>query len=193
MVVRERGWWWQLHRWAVNDVAPGVPHPSAGRTSSNRGWLNKRVLRVLQEVCVAKDSQDYSRVKFMQPEPQSMSQQLNVPLSLTSSVVVPNVTTSQKTALCRVLRRILRSANMLAWQRQAYFCLVRVVRSSPHKLHKVFDQAARAANLVDRKPVCYCHAQRGMLEGLREGTWLWCQSLCRHPMVKYCDRATACQ
>ena len=45
---------------------------------------------MLHELRIAEDSQDYSRVKFLQSQLQAMTQQLNVPLSLTSSAVIPN-------------------------------------------------------------------------------------------------------
>ena len=66
--VRERGLWWQLSRWVVNDVAPGVPDPCAGHTSCTEGRLNKQVLRVLHELGCAQDFQDCRRVTFLQVE-----------------------------------------------------------------------------------------------------------------------------
>ena len=162
--VRERAWWWQLRRWAVNDIPPGIPDPAAGITSSARGWMNQKVLRVLRELRSARDSHDYARAKFLQAELQAMAQELQVPLNLTSAVVVPDVTIPQKTAICSVLRRVLRTTDMKAWQRQAYARLIRVVRSSPNKLHTVFDRAAKKADLGATRPDCCCHKQRDRLE-----------------------------
>ena len=99
----------------------------------------------------------------MQVALQNMAQQLNVPLSHTSSIVVPTVTGPRKTAICRVLRRILRSTGLKAWQRQAYFQLIRLVRSSPQKLHTVFDRSARNADLQASESVCHCHEMEPVL------------------------------
>ena len=162
--VRERAWWWQLRRWVVNDIPPGIPDPTAGITSSARGWMNRKLLRVLRELRSAQDSHDYARAKFLQAKLQDMAQELQVPLNLTSAVIVPDVTIPQKTAICGVLRRVLRTTDMQAWQRQAYARLIRVVRSSPNKLHTVFDRAAKKADLGATRPECCCHKQRGRLD-----------------------------
>ena len=90
--VRERARWWQLRRWAVNDIPPGVPDPTAGVTSSARGWMNQKLLRVLRELRSAQDSHNYARAKFLQAELQDMAKDLQVPLNLTSAVIVPDVT-----------------------------------------------------------------------------------------------------
>ena len=162
--VRERAWWWQLRRWVVNDIPPGIPDPAAGVTSSARGWMNQKVLRVLRELRSAQDIHDYARAKFLQAELQNTAQELQVPLNLTSAVVVPDVTIPQKTAICRVLRRVRRTTDMKAWQRQAYARLIRVVQSSPNKLHTGFDRAAKKVDLGATRPECCCHKQRDRLE-----------------------------
>ena len=77
--VRERAWWWQLRRWAINDIPPGIPDPAAGITSYARGWMNQKVLRVLRELRSAQDSHDYARAKFLQAELQDMARDLQVP------------------------------------------------------------------------------------------------------------------
>ena len=41
--IRECQWRWQLRRWAVNDVAPGIPDPGSSEPKNARGWLNRKV------------------------------------------------------------------------------------------------------------------------------------------------------
>ena len=53
-----------------------------------------------------------------------------------------------------------------AWQRQAYSRLIGVVRSSPNKLHTVFDRAAKKADLGTARPECCCHQQCDRLENV---------------------------
>ena len=154
--VRESAWWWQLRRWAVNDIPPGIPDPAVGVTSSARGWMNQKVLRVLRELRSAHDIHNYARAKFLQAELQKMGRELQVPLNLASAVVVPDVTVPQKTAICRVPRPVLRTTEIRAWQRQAYARLI-LLRSSPNKLHTVFDRAANKADLGATRPECCCH------------------------------------
>ena len=81
-----------------------------------------------------------------------------------SAFVVPDVTNPQKTAICRILRRVLRTTDMKAWQRQAYSRLISIVRSSPNKLHTVFDRAAKKPVLSTGRPECCYHKQRALLE-----------------------------
>ena len=50
--------------------------------------------------------------------------------------------------------------------RQAYAQLVRVVRSSPHKLHTVFEKAAKRCDLADSHPECRCWEQASRLAHL---------------------------
>ena len=49
-----------------------------------------------------------------------MARDLQVPLCVTVAVVVPNITVPQKMAIYKVLRRVVCSAPLRAWEQQAY-------------------------------------------------------------------------
>ena len=142
-------------RWAVNDVAPGIPdHENPGKS---RGWLNIKVLRLLKDIREAQDNQDQVRVKCVQQELSELGKDLSIPIHVAGNVVVPNMTPDQKTVLSRTMRKIVKSTDTKAWEKQALMKLVRVVRSSPNNREKTFAKLARARDNENSRGCCTCH------------------------------------
>ena len=69
--VREHHWWFMFKKWACNDVAPGIS--TDGEGSQPRGWLNQRVLAVLQGIKEAKRLRDYPRIRYVQQDLRDLS------------------------------------------------------------------------------------------------------------------------
>ena len=102
------------------------------------------------------DLSDYGRVKYLQAELTNISAKLSVPLSLCSSIVIPNVTPQKKSSICTVLHKVVKSTSMKAWEKQATKKMVRVVRSSPNTLQAVFEKYSQQQDLSAVRPVCMC-------------------------------------
>ena len=152
--VRERDWWYAFRRWALNDVAPGIV--DKGHQGQNRGWLNLKVLRLLKEIREAQDSGDHARSKFLHTELTQLGRDLSIPIHVAGNVVVPNLTPDQKTAIFRVARKVIKTTNTKAWEKQALMKLVKVVRSCPHNTATEFSRKARAAETRQSQGACTC-------------------------------------
>ena len=61
--VRERHWWTIFKQWACNDVPPGIS--ADGAPAKSRGWLNQRVLAILQGIKDAHAFRDYAQRKWL--------------------------------------------------------------------------------------------------------------------------------
>ena len=118
-----------LKRWAVNDVPRGIPQQGTERPNN---WLNQKVLQLIKEMKQAQHDADHARAKAMRAELTELVAELNIPLVHGAIVQVPNVTLPQKSAILRVMRFILRSTTLKAWEKQAIKKVMRVVRTSPH-------------------------------------------------------------
>ena len=152
--VRERHWWWIFRRWACNDVPPGISTQGAG--SKSRGWLNQRVLAALQGIRDARRTSDWPRVKFLLSELQDLANRLSIPLYVLGHVTVPNLTPIQNSAIHRVIRAMVKSCNIAAWEKQALHKAVRVVRSNPVTVRSLFEKQSRKGDREAQKPQCTC-------------------------------------
>ena len=111
--VRERHWWFTLKQWAVIDVPPGIPREGAERQNH---WLNQRLLKEMKQ---AQHDANHARAKAMRAELSDLAAELHIPLVHGATMLVPNVTPTQKTAILRVMRYILRSTTHWAWEKHA--------------------------------------------------------------------------
>ena len=152
--VRERHWWWIFRRWACNDVPPGIS--TQGEGSKSRGWLNQRVLAALQGIRDARRISDWPRVKFLQSELQDLANRLSIPLYVLGHVTVPNLTPIQNSAIHGVIRAMVTSCNIAAWEKQALHKAVRVVRSNPVTMRSLFEKQSRKGDREAQKPQCTC-------------------------------------
>ena len=156
--VRERHWWWVFRRWACNDVPPGIS--TNGEGSKTRGWMNQRVLAALQGIRDARGIGDWPRVKFLQAELHDLASRLSIPLYVLGHVTVPNLTPQQNAAIHRVVRTIVKSCDIPAWEKQALHKAVRVVRSNPVTLGRIFAKHSRKTDQQAFQPPCCCaHVQ----------------------------------
>ena len=153
--VRERHCRWTFRRWVCNDVAPGIC--TEGEGSQRKGWLNQRVLTALQGIKDAKRVDDYPHIKFLESELRDLASRLSIPLYLLGHVTVPNLSPPQSAALHMVLRCMVQLCPVLAWEKQALHEAIRVVRSSPITVKRLFDSANREFDKHSSRPPCLCH------------------------------------
>ena len=153
--IRERAWWFELRKWVVNDMAPGIPQE--GKPRANH-WHHQKVLRLLKEIKQAEYVQDYAHVTGMRGELSALAQSLDIPLAYGASVMVPNVTKGQKYLIYRQLFRILHTTELKAWEKQAVKHIGRVVRSTPHTVQTVFSKPSTAKDWCSTRPKCTCKA-----------------------------------
>ena len=133
--VREHWWWYVFRRWALNDVAPGILDTEVAE--KNWGWLNLKVLRLLHAIKEAQDNGDHARCKCLHTELEHLGPELSIHLA--GDIVVPNLTPDQKTTIYGVARKIVKSTNTKAWEKQVLIKWIRVVKSSPHSLTVEFS------------------------------------------------------
>ena len=69
--TRERHWWFTFKKYACNDVPPGIS--TEGEGSGPRGWLNQRVLSVLQSMKEARRISDWPRLKWLHSDLQTLA------------------------------------------------------------------------------------------------------------------------
>ena len=98
-------------KYAINDIAPGICADGTGR---NTGWLNQKVLALLQGIRDARAIDDFGRVKFLQGQLRELAGELSIPLHTLGQIVVPNCTDDQKTLLHSVIRRMISSSPLTA-------------------------------------------------------------------------------
>ena len=151
--IRERAWWFELRKWVVNEVAPGIPQE--GKPSANH-WHHQKVLQLLKEIKQAEYDQDYVRGTGMLGELSTPAQSRDIPLAYGASVVVPNVTKGQKSFIYRQLFRILHTTELKVWEKQAVKRIVRVVRSTPHTVQTIFNKLSTAKDWCSTLPKCTC-------------------------------------
>ena len=77
-------------------------------------------------------------------------QPLALPFHVCGTIVVPNLTKPQKTIITNVLRRILHTSTLKAYERQALKHSVRIVRSNPHTVRSLFRSHAMSHVSVTR-------------------------------------------
>ena len=152
--VRERHWWWVFRRWACNDVAPGIS--TEGEGSQSRGWMNQRVLAALKGIKDARHVDDYPRIKFLQNELRELAARLSIPLYVLAHVTVPNLTPDQSAAIHRLIRKLVQSCKVPAWEKQALLKALRVVRSNPMTVKRVFDKQCKQFDCAPSQPPCMC-------------------------------------
>ena len=94
----------------------------------------------------------------MRSELTDLSSSLDIPMLHGACVTIPNCTPTQKTAVLRIMHRILRTTKMRAWEKQAVKKLSKVVRSSPHSVQMVFSKLSTSADWNTDRPTCTCTA-----------------------------------
>jgi hypothetical protein len=152
--IRERHWWFTYRKYAINDIAPGICADGTGR---NTGWLNQKVLALLQGIRDARAIDDFGRVKFLQGQLRELAGELSIPLHTLGQIVVPNCTDDQKTLLHSVIRRMISSSPLTAWEKQALHKSVRVVRSTPYTVQRLIQKPAKQFDASPSRPKCACH------------------------------------
>ena len=152
--IRERHWWFTYRKYAINDIAPGICADGTGR---NTGWLNQKVLALLQGIRDARAIDDFGRVKFLQAQLKELAGELSIPLHTLGQIVVPNCTDDQKTLLHSVIRRMISSSPLTAWEKQALHKSVRVVRSTPYTVQRLIQKPAKQFDASPSRPKCACH------------------------------------
>ena len=87
--VPERHWWYVFRKYVVNDIPPGINR--SGDSKKDTGFLNKRVITVIQGIREARALGDYPRVKYLQADLRDLASQLSLPLQTVGSVSVGNI------------------------------------------------------------------------------------------------------
>ena len=114
------------------------------------------MLHTLQELRQARALRDAQRVKALQAVLRDTAEQIGLPFHVSGTVVVPNLSTTQKTVITNILRNVLRDSALKAYERQALRHTVRIVRSNPHTVRSVFQSKAMAQSRMMKKPPCRC-------------------------------------
>ena len=153
--VRERHWWFVFRKYACNNVAPSIGIDGQG--SQPRGWLNQRVLAVLQDLREAKQLRDYPRIRYLQQHLRNLSTELSVPLYVLGTIVVPNLLPLQIAAIHRVTRKMVAPVPHPTWEKQAINKAIRVVHSNLKMVHSVCEKSARTFDTLPSRPPCLCH------------------------------------
>ena len=104
----------------------------------------------------ARELRDAQRVKALQAVLHDTAQQVGLPFHVAGTIVVPNLSTAQKTVITNILRNTLRDSTLKAYARQALRHTVRIVRSNPHTVRSVFQSKAMAQSRLMKKPPCRC-------------------------------------
>ena len=111
------------------------------------------MLHVLQELRQAKQERDTPRVKALQVFLRDTAQQLALPFHLCGTIVVPNLTKLQKTVITNIVRKVLQTSPLKAYERQALKHSVRIVRSNPHIVKSLFQtHAMRRSRQIQKNP-----------------------------------------
>ena len=121
--VRERHWWTIFKRWACNDVPAGIS--AHGTPRKSRGWLNQQRLAVLQGIKDAWAIRDYACMKCLQNDLCNLACQLSVPRYVVGTLVVPNLSPLQKSAIHRVCRKMVISVAGPAWEKKLFHALLK--------------------------------------------------------------------
>ena len=143
-----------MHRWALNDIPPGISENDT--PNKQRAYINSKMLYTLHELCQARDLRYAQRVKALQAVVRETAQQVGLPFHVAGTVVIPNLSTTQKTVITNILRNTLRDSTLKAYERQALRHTVRMVRSNPHTVRSVFQSKAMAQSRLMKKPPCRC-------------------------------------
>ena len=100
---------------------------------------------------------DFPHIKFLQLELRDLASRLSIPLHLLGHITVPTLSSLQSVAIHRVMRRMVQSCPVPAWEKQALHKAIRVVRSSPITVKCLFDKANREFDKCPCRPPCLCH------------------------------------
>ena len=111
---------------------------------------------MLQELRQAKQEQDTQPVKALQTVLRDTASQLALPFHVCGTIVVPNLTKPQKTIITNVVRKILHTSTLKAYERQALKHSVRIVRSNPHTVRSLFQSHAMSQSRLKTQPACRC-------------------------------------
>ena len=149
-----RQWWADLHRWAQNDIPPGISENDT--PNKQRAYIHSKMLHTLHELRQARQLRDTQRVQALQSVWRDSAQQVGLPLHVAGTVVVPNLSTIQKTVITNILRWTLCDSTMKAYEHHAVRHTVRIVRSNPHTVRSVFQSKAMAQSRLMKKTPCRC-------------------------------------
>ena len=92
------------------------------------------MLHTLYELWQARQLKDAQRVKALQAVLRDTAQQVGLPFHVAGTVVVLNLSTTQKTVITNILRQTLRDNTPKEYERQALRHGGRIVRSNPHTM-----------------------------------------------------------
>ena len=109
------------------------------------------MIHTLHELRQARELRDTQRVKALQAVLRETAQQVGLPFHVAGTVVVPNLSTTQKTVITNILRNTLRDSTLKAYERQALRHTVRIVRSNPHTVRSMFQSKAMAQSRLMKK------------------------------------------
>ena len=139
--VRERHWWWIFPCYACNDVPPGIS--TQGEGSNSRGWMNQRVLAALQGIRYPRSIRDWPRVRFLQFELRGLASKLSIPLYILGDIRVPNMPPLQNAAIQRVVRAMVKSCDIPAWEKQALLRAFCIVCSNSMTVKRALERSSR--------------------------------------------------
>ena len=102
------------------------------------------------------------RMKWLQNDLRNVASQLSVPLSNVGTLVAPNRTHLQKLAIHRVCKKMVSLMARPAWRKQALNHAMRMTRSNPQTVRRIFERAARQQDKEPTCPPCKCHQSAGV-------------------------------
>ena len=118
--------------------------------------MNQRVLAAVQGIRDAGSIKDWPHVKFLQSERRDLASKLSDPLYILGHIFVPNLSPLENAAIQRVVRAMLKSCDIPAWEKQALHRAVRIVRSNPMTVKRAFERASRKFDQLQSQPPCKC-------------------------------------
>ena len=118
--------------------------------------MNQRVLAALQGIRDARSIKDWPRVKFLQPGLRELASKMSIPLYILGHISVPNLSPLQNAAIQRVVRAMVTSCDIPAWEKQALHRAIRIVRSNPMTVKKAFERASKKFDQLQSQPPCKC-------------------------------------
>ena len=114
--------------------------------------MNQRVLAALQGIRNARSIKDWPRVKILQSQLRDIASKLSIPLYILGHIFVPNLSPLQNAAIQRVVRAMVKSCDIPAWEKQALHRAVRIVRSNPMTVKRAFERAGRKFDQLQAQP-----------------------------------------
>ena len=93
---------------------------------------------------------------LLQYELRDLASKLSIPLYILGHICVPNLSPLQNAAIQRVVKAMVKSCDIPAWEKQALHRAVRIVRSNPMTVKRAFERASRKFDQLQYQPPCKC-------------------------------------